>query len=82
VRIGAPTEEIEDEPSPCVLAGLPPRFANAGVISGQLKLDLGVRQETQTATDLLRDGDLSLAGDLRGNTPTGKCNTGRSGVAT
>jgi hypothetical protein len=44
VRIGAPTEELKGDLSPGVLAGLPPGFANAGVISGQLKLDFGVRQ--------------------------------------
>ena len=82
MRIGAPTEDLKGQQSPCALTGLSPGLANTGVISGQFKLHFGVRQETQTVTDLLRDGDLSLGGDLRGNTPTGKCNLASPGAAT
>jgi hypothetical protein len=68
-RIGASAERLKGQPSPGrVFAGLSPGLANTGVVSGQFKLDFGVRQEPQTVPDLLRDGDLSLAGDLYGNT--------------
>src|SRR5439155_23019652 len=71
-NVGSATESLNHLASSGACSGLASRLANPGVISGQLERDLCMRQKTQAVADLLRDGDLALAGDLHGNTPTGK----------
>jgi hypothetical protein len=49
-------------------------FADAGMIIGQFELDFGMREKPQAKANLLRNRDLSFAGNLHGITPTSKCN--------
>src|SRR6185437_6234039 len=51
-----------------------PGFADAGVISRNLELDFRMRQKPEPVPDLLRYGDLPLACNLHGITPTSKSN--------
>src|ERR1039457_7134534 len=74
-RVRGAAEDLQSQASSDAFTGLVPSLANPSVIPGQLEFDFRMRQKTQPVTDLLRDGDLALAGDLHGNTPTGKCNT-------
>jgi hypothetical protein len=67
-NVGAAAESFDDPPSSGVVAGL----AYAGVVFAQLELDFRMRQKAQAHTDLLWNRDLSFAGNLHGNTPTGK----------
>src|ERR1039458_2567757 len=75
-------QSLERQSSSGACSGLAPGLADPGVIPGQLERDLRMRQKTEAITDLLGDGDLALAGDLHGNTPTGKCNTSLLGPTT
>jgi hypothetical protein len=49
-------------------------LADAGMIIGQFDLDFGMRKKPQANANLLRNRDLSFAGNLHGITPTSKCN--------
>jgi hypothetical protein len=49
-------------------------FADAGMIVGQLEFDFSMRKKPEANANLLRNRDLSFAGNLHGITPTSKCN--------
>src|SRR6188472_1617937 len=73
---GAFTAHVLDERAAAVRSLGSGRLLHPYRIAVDLELDFGIRQQAEFLPNVHRDGDLSLARDPHGNTPTGKSITG------